>query len=78
MEDVILMRRLRRWGPPLLLSGPLHVSPRRWQEHGILRQTARNWCLLAGYFCGVSPGTLKRFYPRHDRRRSGRGDGQPS
>jgi hypothetical protein len=69
MEDVILMRRLRRWGAPLLLPGPLVVSPRRWQRHGVVRQTLRNWCLLTGFFCGVSPVTLTRFYPRHDQRR---------
>jgi rSAM/selenodomain-associated transferase 2 len=78
MEDVILMRTLRRWGPPLLLPGPLHVSSRRWQQQGVLRQTARNWCLLAGFFCGVPPAKLQRFYPRHDQFRTPRDSGHPS
>jgi rSAM/selenodomain-associated transferase 2 len=67
MEDVMLMRQLRRHGPLLLLPGPLHVCARRWRNQGVIRQTARNWCLLAAFFCGVSPASLARFYPRHDR-----------
>ncbi len=46
MEDLFLMKRLRRRSRPVLLPGPLHVSARRWQRYGILRQTARNWLLL--------------------------------
>ncbi len=67
MEDVILMRRLRRWGRLRLLAGPLRVSPRRWQHQGVVRQTLRNWALLAAFAAGVSPGRLARFYRRHDR-----------
>ncbi len=64
MEDVRLMRSLRRRGRPLLLPGPLHVSPRRWQKHGVVRQTLRNWSLLLAERCGVPPQRLARFYPR--------------
>ena len=66
MEDVVLMRRLRRLGRPRLLPGPLQVSARRWEQKGVLTQTVRNWCLLSAFFCGVSPRRLQRYYPRHD------------
>jgi rSAM/selenodomain-associated transferase 2 len=66
MEDVLLMRRLRRRGWPVLLPGPVHVSPRRWQEYGLLRQTLRNWSLLAGLRLGIPTQRLARWYPRHD------------
>lgn len=66
MEDLLLMKRLRRRAWPLLLPGPLHVSARRWQRHGVVRQTARNWLLLAAARCGVSPDKLASFYSRHD------------
>jgi len=66
MEDLLLMRSLRRRYWPRLLPGPLHVSPRRWQRHGVLRQTWRNWRLLAAERCGVSMETLARQYQRHD------------
>lgn len=63
MEDVLLMKRLRRAGRFVLLSERLSVSARRWQKHGIVRQTLRNWMLLTLAMCGVSPDRLARFYP---------------
>lgn len=68
MEDVALMRKLRRRARPVLLDGPLHVSPRRWLKHGVIRQTLRNWSLLAGYTLGVPPARLARCYRRHDQK----------
>lgn len=65
MEDVELMRRLRvRRQRLCLLPGPIHVSPRRWREHGVVRQTLRNWTLLAAFQLGVSPDRLAGFYDR--------------
>lgn len=66
MEDVLLMQRLRRRAWPLLLPGPVHVSPRRWQKHGVIRQTLRNWSLLAAFSLGTSPQRLAAWYARHD------------
>jgi rSAM/selenodomain-associated transferase 2 len=66
MEDVKLMQKLRRRARPVLLPGPMYVSPRRWQRHGVIRQTLRNWSLLAAFICGVSPDRLAAFYRRHD------------
>ena len=63
MEDVQLMRRLRRRGQIVLLPGPIRTSSRRWQRHGILRQTICNWFLLAAEQVGISPNELARFYP---------------
>ncbi|MEK6262131.1 MAG: TIGR04283 family arsenosugar biosynthesis glycosyltransferase, partial [Planctomycetota bacterium] len=63
MEDVLLMKRLRRAGRFVLLGERLSVSARRWQKHGIVRQTLRNWLLLILAMCGVSPDRLARFYP---------------
>jgi rSAM/selenodomain-associated transferase 2 len=66
MEDVALSRKLSRISAPQLLSGPITVSPRRWQKRGIIRQTLRNWVLLARYFAGASPSDLAAAYHRHD------------
>jgi rSAM/selenodomain-associated transferase 2 len=66
MEDVCLMKKLRRFGRPCLLSGPIHVSARRWRRNGVVLQTARNWCLLTAFHLGVPPAQLQRYYPRHD------------
>ena len=64
MEDVFLMKRLRRAGRFVLLPDRLTVSTRRWQRHGVIRQTLRNWTLLSLALCGVSPDRLARFYPQ--------------
>ena len=63
MEDVFLMKRLTKLGKFVLLPDRLTVSARRWQKHGIIRQTLRNWTLLTFAFCGVSPDRLARYYP---------------
>lgn len=66
MEDVLLMRefRRRRWRIELL-PGPIHVDPRRWLKHGVVRQTLRNWTLLTGLKLGISPDRLAEFYSPH-------------
>jgi rSAM/selenodomain-associated transferase 2 len=67
MEDLILMRRFRRVSWPRLLPGPIFVSARRWQRHGIVRQTLRNWSLVLRFNAGASPESLAEDYLRHDR-----------
>ena len=62
MEDVLLMRQFRQIARPILLPGPLAVDPRRWQQMGIVRQTMRNWALLAAEKIGVSPQRLAAYY----------------
>ncbi len=64
MEDVILSLRLKKLAKPVLLPGPLHVSPRRWQAHGVVRQTLRNWLLYGLFRLGVPPTRLARYYQR--------------
>lgn len=62
MEDVLLMRRLRRLARPALLPGPLHVSARRWQRQGVVRRTLCNWALLTALRLGVHPDRLAGHY----------------
>ena len=66
MEDYILSQRLRKRTSFALLPGPLHVDARRWEQHGPLRQTLRNWLITAAFRLGVSPTRLANFYRRHD------------
>lgn len=65
MEDVELMRKVRRRIWPILLPGPIHVSARRWQQRGVVSQTVRNQLLLLSFRFGVSPKTLARWYGAH-------------
>lgn len=66
MEDLLLMKACRRLARPALLPGPVYVDPRRWQRHGVLRQTLLNWSLQFAHAIGVDPDRLARFYPLHD------------
>ena len=66
MEDVLLMRAFRKIAKPVLLDGPHHVSPRRWQRYGVIRQTLRNWRIQLAHRLGASPDDLARSYVRHD------------
>jgi rSAM/selenodomain-associated transferase 2 len=65
MEDLLLMRTLRQRHQVALLPGPLYVSSRRWQKYGPIRQTLRNWWLLAAFRCGVPPRRLVSWYRPH-------------
>jgi rSAM/selenodomain-associated transferase 2 len=66
LEDYILSQRLRKLSNLALLPGPLHVDARRWEKNGPIRQTLRNWLIIAAYRFGVSPDRLAKFYRRHD------------
>lgn len=63
MEDVFFSRRLRRQGRIVVAGRRIHVSPRRWQHAGIVRQSLRNWALTALAAGGVPPDRLAPFYP---------------
>ncbi len=63
MEDVALMRRIKRAGGRIcFISTPVRTSPRRWEKEGILYTTLRNWMLITLYSIGVSPETLSKYY----------------
>jgi len=62
LEDVDLALRLRKMGRIALLATPAHTSARRWQRLGWLRATALNQLILLGFFCGISPERLARWY----------------
>ena len=65
MEDVLITRKLKQLGRLQLLPGPLHVDARRWQTHGVIRQTLRNWFLLSAERLGVSTEKLSELYLPH-------------
>jgi len=63
MEDVELMRRIRRRGDVIcIIPDKALTSARRWEQEGILFTTFRNWMLQTLYCSGVSPNRLARFY----------------
>jgi rSAM/selenodomain-associated transferase 2 len=66
MEDVDLMRRLKRTGGRVTIL-PVRVvtSARRWEGDGILYTTLRNWSLVTLFLLGVDAGLLARWYRPH-------------
>ena len=69
MEDVALMRRIKKAGGRIcFIPEPVVTSARRWEREGILRATLRNWLLLIGFYLGVAPDKLAKYY------RSGKDD----
>jgi rSAM/selenodomain-associated transferase 2 len=72
MEDVELMRRVKRSGKKIVIfHDRVMTSPRRWEKEGLLYCTVRNWMLQVLYFLGVSPHRLVNFYESGDFRRRG-------
>lgn len=66
MEDIDLCRRLRKIGRPLCLGEAVTTSARRWRQNGILRTIFLMWGLRLGFWLGIPPNRLARWY-RHSR-----------
>lgn len=62
MEDVDLVRRLKRQGRLFFAPSSVTSSPRRWQRDGWFRRSAGNLLLLMKYFAGTDPEVLARQY----------------
>ena len=63
MEDVALVRALRRVTAVRLLPTAVRVSARRWERDGVFRRTWANWRLLWAYLLGTPPERLAQRYP---------------
>ncbi|NMF85354.1 TIGR04283 family arsenosugar biosynthesis glycosyltransferase [Nodosilinea sp. P-1105] len=64
MEDFVLIRRLRQQGRIAIAPGYVITSNRRWQTHGVIYTTLLNQLMILGYYVGISPQRLARWY-RH-------------
>ena len=63
MEDVELMRRIKRRGDKIcIVPEQVKTSPRRWEQEGFVYVNARNAFLFTSYIFGVSPEKLASFY----------------
>jgi rSAM/selenodomain-associated transferase 2 len=69
MEDVELMRRIKRSGKKILIFyGRAMTSPRRWEEDGVIYCILRNWTLQILFFLGVSSYKLVDWYKNDNRK----------
>jgi rSAM/selenodomain-associated transferase 2 len=64
MEDIELMRRLKKAGYRIqLLKEPVITSARRWEKEGVLKTTLRNWLLAGLFLAGFPAARLAASYP---------------
>jgi rSAM/selenodomain-associated transferase 2 len=62
MEDFELMLCLRSQGKIAIVPAPVLTSGRRWQKLGVVKTTLLNQLIIMGYFVGISPIKLGRWY----------------
>jgi len=62
MEDIALSRRLKQAGGVVSLRAQVVTSSRRWRQGGVVRTIVLMWLLRLGFYAGVSPQRLARFY----------------
>ena len=62
MEDLRFAKTMRKVSMPVLLTGPVTISARRWEKNGVVRQTLRNFKIQIAHALGASPETLARWY----------------
>jgi rSAM/selenodomain-associated transferase 2/rSAM/selenodomain-associated transferase 1 len=70
MEDFEMIRRLRRRGRIAVADASVTTSPRRWNALGPLQTTWINQMVVLGYYLGISPERLARWYCRDTGHRS--------
>jgi len=70
MEDFELMGQLKQRGRVEIAPVAILTSGRRWQKLGVLRTTLINQLVIAGYFLGISPHKLVRWYRQLGKSRS--------
>jgi len=71
LEDLVLVRRLKRLGRIRISTASVITSARRWKRLGVLRTTLINQVILAGYLFGIKPETLARLYYKTTLRMNG-------
>ena len=62
LEEVGLIRKLKRIGSITIAAGRVTTSPRRWEQLGVFRTTMINQAILLGYACGMDTAKLAKFY----------------
>lgn len=63
-EDVLFSKKIRKEVKTKVLNKHVFVSPRRWEENGIIKTTFINWLLTFGFLLNVPYDRLKKLY--HD------------
>jgi rSAM/selenodomain-associated transferase 2 len=62
MEDLDLVRAMRRVGRVAQIGLPVVTSARRYVRRGVFRTMFRNWWVASGWVLGIDRGRLARWY----------------
>ena len=62
LEDLYFSKQMKQAGRLALLGRHLHVSTRRWEQTGPIRQTLRNWQFILAAHLGTPLEELSRRY----------------
>ncbi|TVS11466.1 MAG: DUF2064 domain-containing protein, partial [Planctomycetaceae bacterium] len=65
MEDFEFIRRLRQHGTITIAPASVTTSSRRWEKLGPWKTTWINQRIILGYYLGISPDTLAKWYLVH-------------
>ncbi len=62
MEDFVFIQQLKQRGRIAIVPAAVLTSARRWQAQGIWQTTVMNQVMIIGFYLGVKPETLRRWY----------------
>lgn len=62
MEDFELVLNIKKRGRIAIISAPVITSGRRWQKLGVVKTTILNQLIIAGYYLGIPPQLLSKWY----------------
>lgn len=62
LEDVYLLRKIRKLGKIKLLKDAVLTSSRRWKKFGVVKTTLYNQFIMLADFLGASDDALKKLY----------------
>lgn len=66
LEDVRLVRRMKRHGRLAIVPAAVRTSGRRWKDHGVVGPTVINMIVMLGSSLGVPLSALARLYGRRE------------
>ncbi len=62
LEDVLLIKTLKKYGRIRIAPAAAITSDRRWQRLGLFKTTLINQAIMTGYLFGLPPKLLKSWY----------------
>lgn len=70
MEDFEFIQRIKSKGKIAIAPAAVTTSARRWLKLGVWQTTAINQLMIVGYYLGISPAKLSKFYHHRRKRES--------